>query len=477
MDTFKVISLLQGVGEFHFAGQIGTDAFALGSRQNSSVVPLNISAGEPAEIGSPLWQGEDYDFRFSSGALYSDSDGQSLWLWDHLSGTARHTDLANGRPTGGLNSLTDLDTQGLLPLSNDLAVSLGSNHLDLLRVSDPTSWERLDRVYDKAKSNARASSGLIVDIKGEKYVVTASDTDGGLSAFVLENNSLVLRDTIGAKDGLWTDGISAIKAVNAGDTCYILAASSGSNVVVSLRLNPNGVFFVEDIVWDDRNTRFTDTTDLTTFAIGNRNFVALGGSDKGLSLFELLPDGRLWHHNSIAQTIAWDIGAVTKIEAVETVSGIQLFVSGTKQNGIAQLALDPSDLGQLVAGDDGADELSGGEKEDFLMGGSGDDYLFGGGLDDTLIGGEGADTLSGGEGADVFVFENDGQIDLITDFQKGLDRLDLREWGRLYDPTALSISATTQGARIEWQNQRLDIHSKSNQSIDPSEWSADDFIF
>lgn len=86
----------------------------------------------------------------------------------------------------------------------------------------------------------------------------------------------------------------------------------------------------------------------------------------------------------------------------------------------------------VLAGDGGADVLRGGAGDDSLLGGDGRDTLKGGTGDDTLEGGNGRDLLTGGAGADVFKFTAVGQSgpaaarrDVITDFTKGLDRIDL----------------------------------------------------
>lgn len=81
-------------------------------------------------------------------------------------------------------------------------------------------------------------------------------------------------------------------------------------------------------------------------------------------------------------------------------------------------------------GDVGADQAYGGNGTDVLLGGSGTDRLFGGPGEDTLTGGIAADRLTGGPDADVFVFISsedspDDAPDIITDFQPGLDQIDL----------------------------------------------------
>lgn len=76
-------------------------------------------------------------------------------------------------------------------------------------------------------------------------------------------------------------------------------------------------------------------------------------------------------------------------------------------------------------GGEGNDRLFGGLDNDTLVGGAGNDQLEGGSGDDVLDGGTGRDTLTGGTGADVFVFDWGGKADVITDFEDGIDLLDL----------------------------------------------------
>ncbi len=72
----------------------------------------------------------------------------------------------------------------------------------------------------------------------------------------------------------------------------------------------------------------------------------------------------------------------------------------------------------------GNDRLEGGEGNlDFLAGGAGEDRLFGNGGNDRLEGGTGADRLHGGEGADEFMFRRGDGVDVILDFDDGIDTI------------------------------------------------------
>ncbi len=105
----------------------------------------------------------------------------------------------------------------------------------------------------------------------------------------------------------------------------------------------------------------------------------------------------------------------------------------------------------LIGGDD-KDILSGGEGDDTLKGNDGNDQLFGlggddklfgadgkdsliGGLgNDTLFGGAGKDSLTGGADADVFGFlKGEKGMDVITDFEAGVDKIDLTDFNTDFD--------------------------------------------
>ncbi|WP_176752436.1 VCBS domain-containing protein [Pelistega sp. MC2] len=101
--------------------------------------------------------------------------------------------------------------------------------------------------------------------------------------------------------------------------------------------------------------------------------------------------------------------------------------------------IDGGEGNDTLNGGAGNDRLYGGAGNDTLNGGAGDDYLYGGldndtlnggDGDDYLVGGAGKDTLTGGAGADTFVFAallltNGNNVDTITDFQTGVDKIAL----------------------------------------------------
>lgn len=70
-----------------------------------------------------------------------------------------------------------------------------------------------------------------------------------------------------------------------------------------------------------------------------------------------------------------------------------------------------------------------GANDVLVVGTGGDDTLIGNDLDNVLIGGAGNDMLTGGLGADTFVFNLGDGVDTITDFEDGIDLLDVSSLG------------------------------------------------
>jgi Ca2+-binding RTX toxin-like protein len=123
----------------------------------------------------------------------------------------------------------------------------------------------------------------------------------------------------------------------------------------------------------------------------------------------------------------------------------------------------------------GMDALDGGTGDDYLLGESGKDSLFGGSGKDWLTGGKSSDTLTGGQDADSFVFHAGDGIDVIKDFQNGIDKIYLigiQGFDSLQDIFANQVAAGTQLQIDLGGGHRLLIDNYAYSQI-----SYDDFVF
>ncbi|WP_156927484.1 calcium-binding protein [Leisingera methylohalidivorans] len=81
--------------------------------------------------------------------------------------------------------------------------------------------------------------------------------------------------------------------------------------------------------------------------------------------------------------------------------------------------------GDHLTGNGGDDLLQGGRGHDSLLGGAGHDSIEGGSGRDRIEGQKGGDVLAGGTGRDNFVFNRGDGHDTITDFELGIDQIEI----------------------------------------------------
>ncbi|WP_206419731.1 calcium-binding protein [Minwuia thermotolerans] len=124
---------------------------------------------------------------------------------------------------------------------------------------------------------------------------------------------------------------------------------------------------------------------------------------------------------------------IEEVQFVDATFAVQIGTAGND-------ALTGGASADVLAGVDGDDTLTGNAADDFLVGGDGNDSIVGGDGADDLIGGSGVDTMTGSAGGDFFQYETaaDGvaiganqtvaaagvSVDLVTDFQTGVDRFE-----------------------------------------------------
>ena len=112
-----------------------------------------------------------------------------------------------------------------------------------------------------------------------------------------------------------------------------MIASTTSDSLSVVRVNALGCLFQTDHLIDSRDTRLADVAALALFQANGRSFVVAAGSDAGLSLFELLPGGKIEHLASFALETGVGIGNVTSIEAVVLGSKVAILMVHSKGPG------------------------------------------------------------------------------------------------------------------------------------------------
>lgn len=282
-------------------------------------------------------------------------------------------------------------------------------------------------------------------VDGTAFVLLADAGIQGVACFSITGSKaeIVETDRLGIEQGLGANMPSDLLTLEAhGQTWVLLAASQSSSVSV-MHLGADGSLTQTDHVTDTLDTRFARTTAMAAFEFDDMAFVVVGGGDGGLSLFHLMPDGRLVQGQTLVHDTGLGLAGISAIDCVVETGAVHLFVSSSDSAGIAQFTIDRSDLGQGVSGNDvvgtsDADVLSG---TGTLDGRNGDDVLYAGAADTTLVGGGGADT---------FVLQAADATYVISDFDPGKDRLDLSLFPMLRSTMQLNFTATASGAQIHF---------------------------
>ncbi|MDS9466325.1 calcium-binding protein [Paracoccus sp. MBLB3053] len=304
-------------------------------------------------------------------------------------------------------------------------------------------------------------------------LTTIGDRNFLLSVSALGNfvaSQQVLADgSLGASQILWEDrglGLNApglVATVSAAGMTHLVVASGGSSSLTTLRLGYSGELTPVDHIIDERATRFSGASALETVMLDGRAFIFAGGSDDGISVFTIMPDGHLLHLATLVDGNDRSLADVSAISARVIDGRIAVFVSSRTEKGISQFLFEPGKIGLTQTGNAGI--VKGTSNGDMLQAGTGTTQINGGYGDDILISGSEPVRLSGGTGADLFVVTPvNGRI-TISDYQPGIDRIDLSNLGMIRSTLQLSFKTQSNGINITFGDTVIWVRTQDGTSL------------
>lgn len=316
-------------------------------------------------------------------------------------------------------------------------------------------------VADTAAVNAAGVGAMLsVNLGGTPHLVTGAFADGGVTVWRIgAGGALTPAGSAGAADGVALNGLSALRSVTVGGETWLIAAAAAPSSLTVLRLATDGTLTVTDQIIDDLGTRFAKVTALDAIVVEGRVFVVAAGSDSGLSLLTLLPDGRLLHLSSLADTAAMGLTNISAVEMVRVGDEVQVIVGSAAEAGLTVLRLNLAGIGQVASGGIGT------AGSDLVYRDAGQGTVEGGGGDDIILDGPGEDALRGGTGADIFVLGQDGRRDVILDFDAAQDRIDLSSWVFLRNTGQLGITPTATGAVVSYFGETLELRTAAGTGL------------
>lgn len=357
-----------------------------------------------------------------------------------------------------------------------------------IRSYDPAgngSFTTTATIADTAASYLERPVALeTVRVGGKDYLLSLGGGDAGVSALrITDAGGLELTSSRGVASGLGLlDEPTDLATVKMDGHTYVLVASSSdtgtAGALSVMELSGTGQLTILDHLLDSRLTRFGQIQSVEVVQSDGWTYVVVGGGDGGISLFTLMPGGRLLHLDTFEDTTEAGLGGITDIAARMFDDALMIHVASQGATGLAQFRVNLSGQGEVQTTVDG--NLEGGASNDMLIGGRGDNRLDGGAGDDILSDGRGEDRLTGGAGRDIFVIGADGVTDVITDFRHTEDRIDLSGVPMLYGPDGLSIKRESWGASIRLRGgEVIEIHTVNGDALSQDEvlrtilWSAD----
>lgn len=345
----------------------------------------------------------------------------------------------------------------------------------LYHLSDAGALTSSDHIADTAKSYvATVCDTASVTLHGTDYLLTLSALENGITSYAIgANGKATLIDSLGTHDNLAVAGPAALQVMQVGSTTYAVIAATGSSSLSVVRVNDMGCLFLTDHVVDDRNTRFDHTAVLDSFTANGRSFVVTAGTDAGVTVMELLPDGHLQHFATGIFETGQGMAAVTGIEAAVNGTTLSIFVTDAAGQGVQRIEMSLATMGREI--DAHGPLTTGTDKADLIWGSTAAETLQGGGEDDFIFSGGGADVMTGGTGDDLFVMAATSNHARITDYAQHADQIDLSAWGHVYTAAALTITATATGAIIALNGHDLTLIA--GHTLTTASFTDADFVF
>lgn len=384
--------------------------------------------------------------------------GTSLRIADVAAGDVGTFQAVQGSGGMGITAL-EVVTDGAAPtvlLAHDGGTKLGlfdiSASNSLASAGPPATLDALNGapISDVALSDMGA---------GVKIAVVASaGADTVVTVRLNANGSLVELDQAGVNTGVGIGAPSNVLIAQIDGTSFALVASTTTASITVFELGADGLMTVRDQINDSAATRFAGVQEAEMLMLDGRCFVALAGADVGVTVLQLLNDGSLHEVATYANDGFDTFGAITSLEMVAVGDTLHILTYAEGSDNIHSFSLDTGLLGDVVHVSTSGNTAQGT------------------GLADLLIADTNNATLTGGAGADTFVFGPGADAVLITDYEHGVDMIDLSYWGRVFNLNALTVTELGNGIRFAFGADTLTIRTHDQQSLKLDDFANSDLF-
>ncbi|MEM9434170.1 MAG: M10 family metallopeptidase C-terminal domain-containing protein [Pseudomonadota bacterium] len=293
-----------------------------------------------------------------------------------------------------------------------------------------------------------------VDLDDGPVFFAASITQDDIQSFTIGTDGrLSALDSFDGSDGLFINGVSDLVSFEASGQNFIAIASpDASDSLVLVHVESDGSLDIVDQILANTQVGFAGARAIDAVSLDGRAFLVTA-STNALSLLEVLPNGRLLDVSRGLDREGLFAGNATSLKAQVVGQDIQVFLTVEGTDDLLQLTVDMTSIS------------AGAAPQSQLLQAADDASVIGGAGNDVILDGAGSETLQGMAGADIFVFQSDGQVDYIDDFQLGLDQIDLSALGLAYSISALDFTTTADGFSVVFGEETLHVRSADGNFI------------
>lgn len=300
----------------------------------------------------------------------------------------------------------------------------------------------------------RVTDLSVYEADRQTHFVAISAQANMIASFVIDENGEVTEvDHLGAMSGLGINSPTSLSRLSVHGQEYVLVASHGTSSVTVIELGESGTLTVTDQINDNAATRFSNLLEVETLTIGQHAFVALAGSDGGVTLLQLLDGGMLSEVATYNNPGTDDFGEITMLGLFAEGNTLVILTGSDASETVSAFSFDTSTMGTVIDGR-GAGTAA----------------------DDTLLSTQSTALLSGGDGSDTFILRDTSTTVEITDYEHGVDQIDLSHWPRAHSLTALEFVPLADGIQISYLDNTLIVRTHDGNPLEQGDFTDDDFF-
>ena len=400
-------TLTGSTGSDNLFGEAGNDSLSGGADNDS----LYGGTGNDTLSGGT---GNDRYFVDSAGDVVSEGADEGI----DLVTTAVSFVLPDEVEQGSMQGTDDIDLTGNA-LSNFITANAGANTLSGMGGADRLiAGEGDDTLIGGAGNDILEGQG-----GADRFVLESGGGDDQVRGWetgldLLDFTGIGLRFTDLRISESGADALIAYDIDGASLSSVRLTGVDPTTLTSAIMLDPTagGAPYVEGGIGDDADLGGTNGNDEIVALAGDDTINGRAGDDMMLGGFG---NDRYFLFETGDQAIELEFQGTDQMDATFSFT-LSAFIENGNALGTGDIDITGNELANFLTGNAGANVLTGGDGRDRLIARDGEDRL---------IGGLENDVLEGGADADLFVFETDSAIDLITDFEVGVDLLDVTALG------------------------------------------------